>query len=52
MLRGEIDNESVINILSDKGLDFFFNKADGYYRSVCIDFYQNMSVGGLDGDEI
>ena len=31
VLREEIDNPMVIHILSDQGIDFFFDRVGGYY---------------------
>ena len=52
VMKEEIDNVRVINILSNKELKFFFKKVNGYCRSIWNDCYKNMSAGGLDDNEI
>ncbi|GFZ06461.1 hypothetical protein Acr_18g0006310 [Actinidia rufa] len=44
VLREQIDNPGVIRILSNRGLSFFFEQVDGYYRSVVIEFYKYMKI--------
>ena len=44
MLREQIVDVIVVRILSDTGLDFCFNKVDGYHRGMCVEFYENMKV--------
>ena len=44
VLREQIVDVIVVCKLSDMGLDFFFNKVDGYHREICVEFYENMKV--------
>ena len=44
MLREQIVDVIAICKLSDRGLDFFFNKVYGYHRGLCAEFYENMKV--------
>ena len=44
VLREQIVDVIVVHILSDRELDFLFNKVDGYHRGMCVEFYENMKV--------
>ena len=44
VLQEQIIDVIVVHKLSDKGLDFFFNRVYEYHWGMCVEFYENMKV--------
>ncbi|XP_057481142.1 uncharacterized protein LOC130768164 [Actinidia eriantha] len=44
VLREQIVDTIAIQKLADRGLNFFFEKIEGYYRGLCVQFYRNIRI--------
>ena len=48
MLKELIHDIIIVRILFERGLDFLFNKVEGYDRGLYVEFYRNMKVVASD----